>query len=318
MPAASPAPPPPAGTSPTTSSTPPSAPGPAGSGAPTAPASPGTAAARPTPAAAVIQPPLNYQGQLPSFEVASVKKAPPTNGLNLRMALGQGGRANLTLSLRQLIQLAWNAKDFQVVGGPGWMANDRFAIVAKAETDVPRDQVYLMLRALIIERFKLKSHIESRQVNTYVLTRPSPDSPLGAGLKQVDCSAPRTATTTAAALLALERGGAVPCGSLMSSASGGIRAGGLTMASFASLLSSLMNTTVIDKTGMTGTYSFTADFVLSSRNLQASAPGESMPTLVESGTSVFSAIKEMGLRLERRREAVDVLVIDSIEQPDED
>ena len=102
------------------------------------------------------------------------------------------------------------------------------------------------------------------------------------------------------------------------SSTNGIRAGGITMASFASLLSSLMSTTVIDKTGMTGTYSLAAEFSLSRGSLQASAPTEGAVSIPDTGGSVFSGVRDLGLRLERRREAVDVLVIDSIQQPDED
>jgi uncharacterized protein (TIGR03435 family) len=262
---------------------------------------------------------------LPSFEVASVKKV-PANVTTLRSMIGQGGRASVTLPLRSLILSAWNAKDYQIVGGPNWIRNDRFMINAKAETDVPRDQVYLMLRALIAERFKLKSHIEARMMDTYVLSRPSPDSPLGPNIKPVDCSGPRTPTTTAQ-LEALLRssGGAVPCGLTMSSTNG-IRAGGVPMSTIVSLLGSLLSSTVVDKTGLTGTYSVTLEFNLLNRSsLSASAPGETLTAMPSSdpyssggGGSVFSAVKDLGLRLEKKKEAVDVLVIDSIEQPDED
>ena len=236
--------------------------------------------------------------------------------------MGQGGRATLALPLKLLMQQVWNAKDYQIVGGPSWITSDRFLITAKAETDVPRDQVYLMMRALIIERFKLKFHIEQRPMNTYVLSRPSPDSPLGPGLKPVDCSGPRPPTTSAMLTAALNGGSAaaLPCGLTMSSTNG-LRAGGVTMTSFASLLGSVMSSTVVDKTNMTGTYSIVADFAMSSRSsLSAAAPGESLPPMtdISSGGSIFAAVRDLGLRLERKREPVDVLVIDSVEQPDED
>jgi uncharacterized protein (TIGR03435 family) len=253
-----------------------------------------------------------------------VKKA-SANLTSLRSMIGQGGRASVTLPLRSLILSAWNAKDYQIVGGPSWIRNDRFMINAKADTDVPRDQVYLMLRSLIIERFKLKSHIEARVMDTYVLSRPSPDSPLGAGLKAVDCSQPRTPTSVAQLEAALRGGGAMPCG-MISTGSNGIRAGGVTMATLVSLLGSALSSTVVDKTNLTGTYSLVLDFNLLSRvSLSASAPGETLTAIPANdpyssggGGSVFNAVKELGLRLEKKKEAVDVLVIESIEQPDED
>jgi uncharacterized protein (TIGR03435 family) len=144
----------------------------------------------------------------------------------------------------------------------------------------------------------------------------------------VDCSQPRTATSAAqleAAMRGAAAGGTIPCG-MISTGPSGIRAGGVTMATLVSLLSSSLSSTVIDKTNLTGTYSLILDFNLLNRvSLSASAPGETLmampssdPYASGSGGSVFSAVKELGLRLEKKREAVDVLVIDSVEQPDED
>ena len=67
---------------------------------------------------------------------------------------------------------AWGIRDYQIIGGPSWITTDRFSINAKAETNVPRDQVLLMLRSLIVERFNLKYRGEKRELPAYVLTLP--------------------------------------------------------------------------------------------------------------------------------------------------
>ncbi len=41
---------------------------------------------------------------------------------------------------------AWGYRDYQLIGGPGWLTTDRFSISAKAETNAPRDQLMLMVR----------------------------------------------------------------------------------------------------------------------------------------------------------------------------
>src|SRR5438067_6869146 len=59
----------------------------------------------------------------------------------------------------------------QVVGGPGWIDSDRYDIVAKAEQNPPRTQLYgPMLRALLEDRFKLKVHRETKELPVYLLT----------------------------------------------------------------------------------------------------------------------------------------------------
>jgi uncharacterized protein (TIGR03435 family) len=109
----------------------------------------------------------------------------------------------------------------------------------------------------------------------------------------------------------------------------GIRASGLPLATLASLLSSSVGGTVLDRTGLTGTYDIELPMSMLTGSLQAAAPsgnpnpnpnaGVSLPTLPGSdGPSVFEAVKDLGLKLERRREPIDVLVIESVEQPDED
>ena len=74
--------------------------------------------------------------------------------------------------LRTLMMQAWGIRDYQIIGGPSWITTDRFSVNAKAETNVPRDQVLLMLRSLIVERFNLKYRGEKRELPAYVLTLP--------------------------------------------------------------------------------------------------------------------------------------------------
>ena len=70
-----------------------------------------------------------------------------------------------------MIQQAWNITDDMIIGAPKWLDQDRYDIVAKASTsaavDLDIDTVWLMLRALLKERFKMESHMEERPVNAY-------------------------------------------------------------------------------------------------------------------------------------------------------
>jgi uncharacterized protein (TIGR03435 family) len=229
---------------------------------------------------------------------------------------------------------AWGLRDYQIIGGPSWITTDRFSINAKAETNVPRDQVLLMLRSLIVERFNLKYRGEKRELPAYVLTLPGKEWTPTAHMKPCTVvSRPPTAALLAAAAAAgvtlpattptppLAAGAPPPCdSSTLSSGTGGLSLTGTT-ATLASLLGSLSGLgQVQDRTGLTGTYRFTLDPSVIEGRLSASLPstGDSLLPNVSSGGSIGSSIQDLGLKLERRKEPVHVLVIESVSQPEED
>jgi uncharacterized protein (TIGR03435 family) len=97
----------------------------------------------------------------PTFEVASVK---PTHTSNIALIeLFPGGRLRATnFPLQTLISRAWHLQKEQIDGGPSWIRLDGYDIEAKAEGNPPADQMWLMLRALLTDRFKLSLRSEMR------------------------------------------------------------------------------------------------------------------------------------------------------------
>ena len=263
-------------------------------------------------------PPVGTQPEdLPAFEVASVKKLQgPVTSSALRTP--GGGRITIVnLPLRTIIMQAWGIRDYQLIGAPGWIVGDRFSINAKAEGNAPRDQLMLMVRRVLAERFQMKYRGETREMSAYVLTAP-PDWKPNDRMRPVDCTAGRGATPPPAGPIRPET---MPCGGTMLSTAG-IQARGVTIASFVSLLGSIGGLGVVhDRTGLTGTYHIELDASPTAliRSLSVLIPTSDnlLPSLGE-GPSLGSAIQDLGLKLERRREPVDVLVIESISQPDED
>ncbi len=65
---------------------------------------------------------------------------------------------------------AYGVRYYQIFGGPSWLRDDRFNIGATAGQDASREQMLVMLRTLLEDRFKLKVHREMREGNVYVLT----------------------------------------------------------------------------------------------------------------------------------------------------
>jgi len=284
----------------------------------------------------VVPPPLvppDPSIPLPSFEAASVKKLtklPTSSGSRS----GPGRMVYTNVPLRTLMMQAWGIRDYQIIGGPAWITTDRFSVNAKAETNVPRDQVLLMLRSLIVERFNLKYRGEKRELPAYVLTLAQSNWTPTAHMKPCTVvSRPPTAAVIAAAAAAgvtlpataptapPPPGSPPPCDSAtLASGTGGLTLTGTT-STLASLLGSLGGLgQVQDRTGLTGTYRFSLDPSVIDGRLSASLPstGDSLLPNVSSGGSIASAVQDLGLKLERRKEPVDVLVIESVSQPDED
>src|SRR5215472_16303958 len=111
----------------------------------------------------------------PRFDVASVK---PNSGVerSVQIDFPSPGRFYAqNVWLRFLIQTAWNVKNYQVVSGPGWAASDRYDVDAKADPSTSREQIRLMIQALLQDRFQLALHHESRSLPIYHLVTASKD-----------------------------------------------------------------------------------------------------------------------------------------------
>jgi uncharacterized protein (TIGR03435 family) len=278
-------------------------------------------------------PPPAASEPAPSFEVASVKKSgPPSPGsFNFNM---RGGRFVVSQTpLSSLITMAYSLQRYQVVGGPAWINSDRFDVNAKAEDGpvaptppgTPTRQ-QLMLRALLKERFALVAHNETRELPLSHLVMSRDDRKLGERLRPatVDCAALAAARGRAGGPPpvppAPPKPGEVPqCG--MRGGFGQIAAGSMRMEQLASLLASMLNRPVFDRTKLTGAFDFQLDYTPDQMpQLPPGAtlpPGFTMPSA--DGPSLSTALQEqLGLKLESTRGPIEVLVIDSVSQPTPD
>jgi uncharacterized protein (TIGR03435 family) len=268
----------------------------------------------------------------PKFEVASVRAN--TSGDNkMSSRILPGGRYEaINIPPRLMIMNSYGLQEQQLVGAPPWISSERFDIVAKAEGElgppVSRDgpsQTQLMIRSLLEERFKLKVHREPREVPIYALVLARPDGRLGNGLKvsAVDCET---------FMAARRKGGPAPeppkpgerpqCGARVGF--GELTAGGRPLTELVSLLSATVGRSVVDRTGLTGSYDidlrWTPDRVLQRTGAAANEPIRVNGVEIDpNGPSIFTALQEqLGLKLESERGTVEALVIDSIERPTPD
>ena len=224
----------------------------------------------------------------PGFEVASVR-------VNHDPLMGRPGRANpeisgSTLVLRNepllfLIEWAYDLPTAQIEGPP-WMMEALFDITAKAAGPATETQMRLMLRKLLVERLGLKTHTDSRNMSVFALT--------------VAKGGPKFQEATGEGLFSLER-----------SNSSMLIAHHARMRDLAQGISGEAGKVVVDETGLPGRYEIRLNLAA---YIQRAADGGGGGQL-DVASIMFTGLQEiLGLKLEPRKENVDVLVIDHAEK----
>jgi uncharacterized protein (TIGR03435 family) len=89
-------------------------------------------------------------------------------------------------TVRMLIAWAHEPGDADVVGLPDWSNDERFDVVAKASYDASTADMRAMVRALLADRFQLRTHVEHRDQSIYSMVIANEDGRLGPRLRRVD------------------------------------------------------------------------------------------------------------------------------------
>ena len=253
---------------------------------------------------------LSAQQQTPTFEAVSIKRNLDAAGpVGIRQLPGGGFTiTNGTFSL--LMGQSYPVFTWEIVGMPDWATTERYDVTATGDSTISmptQAQRTDMLRAMLADRFKLRTHFETREQSVYQLVFARADQRLGPGMKPTDanCVAIRAAAEAARAAGQPRSPTVPPC-----SATIGFNRidGDTTIDTLALQLRSMLRRAVIDKTGLAGYYHFTFDF--GATELNAVSPADS------GKPSIFTALQEqLGLKLEATRGPVEVLVIDSVDRP---
>jgi uncharacterized protein (TIGR03435 family) len=285
------------------------------------------------------------QGQAtaaPAFEVASIKPsnpdaANPLSAIPLILPSGAGRLTATNAPLRNLVLSAYELKDFELFGGPSWATSRRWDINAKAEkAEATPKEMMAMLQTLLAVRFKLKAHMETRDVPVGVLVVARSDGKLGSKLTVSTATCPSQEEIQAKAQEALSGGDPSALKALFSGecsistgVNGGDIAGGLGMklrgqpiSTLVSMLTQMTGKKIQDKTGLTGRYDFELTFdpevlMRMVSQLGINIPAGSLPP--SNAPSLLTALQEqLGLKLENDKAPGEVLVIDSAELPTPD
>lgn len=255
------------------------------------------------------------------FEVASIKQN--TAGQESFLWAFHNGRFTARyVTVKALIRSAYGKPELvlterQVKGGPRWLDSERFDVEALAP-DIPSSArgtfsapLLERLAHLLEERFALATHLETQDFPLYAIVMARRDGKLGPGMRRR--TQPCTAATPDApgAPIGLGTSKRQTCGG--STGPGALIGTGLTMNNLASGLSRFVagiDRIVVDRTSLTGT--FDVDLHWRPDTATAGQPGAGVPN--PDAPSLFTALEEqLGLRLERTKGPMNVLVIDHVE-----
>ena len=252
-----------------------------------------------------------------AFDVASIRLNTSGSETSRGPMIQPGNRLLAqNVAARAFIATAYGLQWAQIVGGPGWLDSEYWDVEARAPETASAEDVRAMMRTLLAGRFGLVSRHETRQQEVYMLTptgskRPTP------GLRAAadPCSPIQPARLAVVFTPGSPVPGGAPVGEPVVSLSspprcqrmsfpGFIAARQIRMPEFAVMLTWFARRPVIDRSGMAGEYDIDLTF----------APDPALST--GDAVSLFTAIqKQLGLKLEATSGPVDVLVIDSAEQP---
>jgi uncharacterized protein (TIGR03435 family) len=239
----------------------------------------------------------------PAFDVASVKASQPSQGRD-GGGRGGGGRGNIQLSpdtltmrntsLKNAIRWAYHVTEYQV-SGPDWLDSAHFNIVGKSAGPASEEQLQLMMQTLLVDRFKLVLHHQTKEFQVYVLAPGKNGTKLQESKSEGESSIePQQG-----------RGG----GGL--NAMGAVSVQRTPISQMIDMLSPVLGAPVIDMTGLKGRYDVTVNLAKYAGEMQPGAGGAPPDPL----SLITMALEgELGLKLESRKMPLDQLVIDHAEK----
>jgi bla regulator protein blaR1 len=246
------------------------------------------------------------------YEVASIKKSDPsTRGAGFSPG-AQGGLKTKNTNLMMLLSFAYDVRDYQIIGAPGWATGEGFdvsftpdkpesfpkpgeATAQNMETMMGRQRQ--RLQAILRDRFGVKLRMETRELPVYALSlaksgsklKPPADGTKGPGM-------------------------------MMNGRTGELTGTAANMRMLTNILSNIMKQPVVDNTGIEGTFDLKLQFKPEgfATKGEGPPPGDAPPVADLEGPSIFTALTEqLGLKLESKKGPVTVYVVEKAERPSE-
>jgi uncharacterized protein (TIGR03435 family) len=237
--------------------------------------------------------------QAPAFEVASVKPSTPQTR-TLGIYTFPGGRiTGENRTLQNLMEEAFSVQDFQIAGGAKWVREDRYDFEAKPPASSkasklnplnsklpPNGEQRQMLQTLLVDRFHLKYHRETKDGPVYLLVK-------GNNKLQLQDSKDKNEFPW----VGNSNGGGAIFGN-------GIAGINISMPLLATRLSRYLARPVLDQTGLEGSFDFKFEYPL--------PPDDQHPDVI---ASIITSIQGIGLKLQAAKGPIETIVIDQAEKP---
>jgi uncharacterized protein (TIGR03435 family) len=229
------------------------------------------------------------------FEAASIKPSDPSAVPRMSMSPGRYNVAGVRLG--GIVSDALRVPPNRITGLPGWSDRERYTIVAKAPQGTPSTDgraMFVMLTNLLKDRFRMVTHTETREMPVFNLVFARNDKRFGPAFKE----------SAAKESVRINPGGTASLS-------------GVRMDMIAQILTPYVGRPVIDKTGLTGSYTVTLKWTpeAGSVSVPPGLPAGALP-LDPDAPNLFTAVQEqLGLKLENARAPLDVVVIDRVEKP---
>jgi len=255
--------------------------------------------ATPDTAWAIPAPPKPMTATDPSFEVATIKLTPPDQPGKL-FTVTPGGRQVLTkgTTMNDLVAFAFGLQSKQLINAPDWFDKDKFDITGQPDAEgIPNpDQMKTMMRKLLVSRFQLTFHKDTRDLSVYeiVVGKDGPKVPPTAMQGNLPGLFFRTIN---------------PADLMVRNA---------TMPDFAGLLqSAVLDKPVVDHTGISGRHDFELKWTPDQGQFETfggiKAPATENP---DAPPDLFTAIQQqLGLKIDSTKAPTEVMVIDKVEKP---
>lgn len=217
------------------------------------------------------------------FEVASIKASAPGGSLGtIYPAPGRQRYVGTNVSLKLMMTVAYRV-NFEQISGPDWISDELFDVNAQAEQPATIEELHVMLRNMVVDRFRLRMHIETKTRAIYVLSADQGGVKLKPSETEGDPQVSQPAQWTLAAR-------------------------STRMNYFSWLLGLFVDRPIVDRTGLKNAYDFTLSW---NPELSAETSSENP------APGLFEAVKkELGLRLDPQNGPLEILVVDHAERPE--
>lgn len=241
----------------------------------------------------------------PTFEVATIKPSKPGQPGKMFTVRGHDV-VTVNTTVFDIMSIVYQVQGKQILGGPDWLKTDKWDITGKPDTEgLPSvQQLGMMLKQLLTDRFKLAFHHEQKEMAVYALVVGKDGSKL----------------TKSTAGSKLTKSTADPKGlpGLFFSKPGVLHVRNASIAEFANLMQgNVLDRPVVDQTGLKEKYDFVLKWTPDESQFQGSGFKITPPAdPANAPPGLFTAIQqELGLKLDATKAPVDVLVIDHVEKP---